>query len=129
MRLVVYYADYPSNQASKDFMVEIIDYCVPSSVTKTSQFTPSSLSYTLGEPSVQSVMGFWTTVPEVCNIEYFVTVTPTPDDLALITAHKTASEFVVTAGTSDEQYGFEPQIFTVEVRAWADNNHDTLVFT
>ena len=89
-------------------MVEIIDYCVPSSVTKTSQFTPSSLSYTLGEPSVQSVMGFWTTVPEVCNIEYFVTVTPTPDDLALITAHKTASEFVVTAGTSDEKYGFEP---------------------
>ena len=108
MRLVVYYADYPSNQASKDFMVEIIDYCVPSSVTKTSQFTPSSLSYTLGEPSVQSVMGFWTTVPEVCNIEYFVTVTPTPDDLALITAHSTASEFVVTVGTSDEKYGFEP---------------------
>ena len=43
LRLVVYYTNSPDKQFSKEFLIDIQDYCVPTLVTKTSQFDPISV--------------------------------------------------------------------------------------
>ena len=56
LRITVYNEDYQDGalypgymMAEKDFSIEIIDYCVPTSISKTSVFNPNSLVYTVAD--------------------------------------------------------------------------------
>ena len=74
--LQVYYSNYPSNVHSKNFIIDIVDYCAPTSVS-VQPFDVATLSYTLGQTQVSSQLtAAWTTVPAVCNIELRMTMTP-----------------------------------------------------
>ena len=108
LRLVVYYDAYPDKQFSKDFLIDIQDYCVPSLVTKTSQFDPVSLAYTIGDPAdqISTFASSWTTEPPTCNLIYKLTVVSTlvPDDPLLIVLKEDAP-MSVTVVTSDVFFG------------------------
>ena len=61
--------DYSGTE--KVFIVEVKDYCVPSSVTIVDLFVPDTLSYSVFENAqVATFSENWTTVPEVCSLEY-----------------------------------------------------------
>ena len=54
LRITVYNEDYQDvvsypnyRMAEKDFSIEIIDYCFPTSISKTTDFSPNSLFYTI----------------------------------------------------------------------------------
>ena len=132
MRVVVSYQNSMDRSFFKDFTVEIRDYCVPSQLTKTSAFEPADIVYTVNDPAIKSEFtASWTTVPLVCNLSYIMTVTPTPQNPGLIVLDQNSSPMRVTVGTTDllHETGNENHgSYVVEVRAWADNNHDTGFF-
>lgn len=54
LKLTVFYLEYMHMYAVKEFAVDIVAECVPTSVTKTTVFSPSQLTYTVGDPSFVS---------------------------------------------------------------------------
>ena len=74
----------------------------------------------------------WTTIPEICNLEYLFTVVPLPDNLNLIVFGQDTTPMKVTVGTDSIYYNgdhltgsYNPGLYAVQVRAWADNDYDT----
>lgn len=60
--------------------MEVLEFCQPSQVTKTTQFNLSVLSYTVGDVApVSSVFdAIWTTEPAACNIHYVLSIKTSP---------------------------------------------------
>ena len=74
----------------------------------------------------------WTTVPEVCNLHYTLTMIPVPENPTLIVFQEDMETFRVTVEADSIYYNgnyatgtYNPGSYDVEVRAWADNNFDT----
>lgn len=72
LRLVVYYASYPANQGLfyQDFIVDIVDYCIPTLVMTTELVPSSTLFYTLGDSLQTVTFDAWETVPSECSLVY-----------------------------------------------------------
>ena len=87
----------------KDFLIDIQEFCVPSSVAINSSWNPNELEFTIGDdPFVtSSIETNWTTVPEVCNIHYIVTVSPEPvnPDLIVDYPQNASNSILVEAGS------------------------------
>ena len=82
------YAAYPAQREHKDFLVLVEDYCTPENVSFSTQFTPVTLNYVVGQasPETSSFVESWTTVPAVCNLMIKETIDPLPDDPNMITS-------------------------------------------
>ena len=80
--MTVYYASYTANQGLfyQDFIVEIFDYCIPTSVITTDLVPDSTVYYTLGDSLQTVTFDAWDTIPSVCSLIYQVgSVTPALD--------------------------------------------------
>ena len=105
----------------------------------TTSWIPSQgLTYEAGDtPVIASVGVTWTTVPAICNIQYRVTISPDPVDPDLIFVDDQQLNdqnpgINIKVGTNrvfyqvDQQtVKYTPGTYTVEVRAWGDNDYDT----
>ena len=114
--------------------MEIVDYCVPTSLT-TSSFGSGSVSYTLGRTAETTSFTGWTTIPTVCTIWYEMTIALAAADPRYGTATTFDPSSVIgfdsvtrtlTANGSDVFFGgdhstgiYTPGVYDVEVRAWA----------
>ena len=108
----------------------------------TTSWLPPKLSYEAGDtPFKTASFGTtWTTMPTVCNIEYRVTIVPDLADPTLIVVddqqlNNLLPTINIKVETNQVFYGgdhltgvYTPGIYTVEVRTWADNDHDTGFF-
>ena len=107
----------------------------------TTQFVPTSLTQVVGEASVVATFNpTWTTVPAVCNLTYLTRIkkvnrSEDPDLIVFQDVTLPGVLLEVTAGTDTIFYNgdhltgrYNPSVYIVEVRAWADNSYDTLVF-
>ena len=134
LRLVVYYTNSADKPFSKDFTVDIRDYCEPTLLTQTSNFYVTAITYTIGDPNdqVSNFASDWTTVPETCNLTYKFTFVSAlvPSDPNLIVLKEDAP-ISVTVQTNDVFVGGGSSgtrnagSYQVELRAWADNDFDT----
>ena len=82
------------------------------------------------QPAGSAFTPSWTTIPEVCNLKYKLTVTPVPDNPTMIDFEDDSEEVWVQTDSvyfnGDHTTGFyNPGTYVVEVRAWADNDYDT----
>lgn len=73
--VVVRSQNYPASELQKTFIVEVIDYCVPTSITKSAALpSPLTLEYTIGVDSELSVTfepsPDWIQTPPECEFEY-----------------------------------------------------------
>ena len=50
LRLVVYYSSTPDNKSTRDFDVDIVEFCFPSFINVNSQFNPITVNYVVGQP-------------------------------------------------------------------------------
>ena len=134
------YPDY--KKASKDFYVEIIDYCQPKSVEQNTYFDPPELVFTIDSDTslTSSLKASWTTVPTICNISYIMAmkqmlVSPDPNLIIFqdLPNDPDGHKLVVTVQPTEVFYGGDFSIignynageYFVVVHAWADNNFDT----
>ena len=134
------YPDY--KKATKDFWVEIKDYCQPTSVDQTTLFDPPELVFTIGSDTSlnSSLIASWTTVPAICNIQYIMAmkqmpVSPDPNLIIFqdLPNDPDGHKLVVKVQPTEIFYGGDFSVienynageYFVEVHAWADNNFDT----
>ena len=79
LRLIIFYENYPFNNASVDFVIEIAEFCIPTQVFKTTSFAPNSLVYSIAvSPVVSTFEPLWIIEPQDCNIEYRLTIKSSP---------------------------------------------------
>ena len=97
--LIVFYQHSPSKTFTRDFLIEIQDYCFPFSVTKTSTFEPATLTYTIfiTDPLESTFQPFWQTDPTECHLEYRYTVSPEPVNTNLILVNEQEHTVTVRA--------------------------------
>ena len=129
--LNVYYTSYSSNVHSKNFNIEIIDYCDPITVNTQLFDADPTLTYTLGQTAVSTqFVAAWTTVPTVCNLTFLMTMTPSTTGYIVFDG----IDKVTASGNDPFECGdyltgtYTPGTYTLEIRAWADNSVDTRVF-
>ena len=123
------YDAFPSLQFTRQFTIEIQAYCTPTSVTANLQFTPVTLNYIVGDPTVavSSILLNWTTVPEICNIIYIIHASPMPaagNPLISFFSDADSADFFVQ---TDELYynndsaNYNPGHYILELHAYSDN--------
>ena len=131
LELSVSFTNYPSGpEAVKTFLIDVIDYCVP---TLTKSTTPADITYTLGRAAETSSFTAWTVVPLGCNFSYQMTVTDTNPgggmmsfDLSTRTISVSGSDVFYNGDHTTGTY--TPGVYTVEIRGWGDNSYDTGTF-
>ena len=131
LELRVYSANYPSGpEAIKTFLVDVIDYCVP---TLTKSTAPTDITYTLGRTAETSTFDPWTVDPSVCNFRYVMTVTAVNPGGGMISFDDTLRTISVTGSdvfyNGDHTTGtYTPGTYSVEIRGWGDNSYDSNAF-
>ena len=108
-------------------------YCVPTSVTLPGD-EPSTLSYTIARATTTSnAFSPFTVSPVPCNINYQMTVSPALVDPSSISFDALTRQISVQGsdlfiGGDHNSGSYVPGVYSVEIRCWADNSHDTGVF-
>lgn len=70
----------------------------------------------------------WTSVPAICNFELVMIVNPTPSDPGLILFDEVSRTVTVSATSVYYNGILSPNVYSVEIRAWGDNDYDTNEF-
>ena len=131
LELRVFFTDESSGpEAIKTFLVDVIDYCVP---TLSKSTPPGDITYTLGRAPESSSFAPWTVVPLVCNFSYAMTVVAANPGGGMVTFDETSRTISVTGSdvfySGDHTTGtYTPGVYSVEIRGWGDNSHDTNTF-
>lgn len=141
-RLRVHYSNSPSVSGFIDFSIQVLEFCVPNSVSMTTDFTPDSLTYTVAQASIETATfaPIWTTDPPNCILKYTMAVKTYPaatyDPSVFVFAEDLAVPEMTVQVSTDEVYfngdyltgTYTPGSYTIEVRAFTDNDIDTGYF-
>jgi len=135
LQVTAFYTAYETEtSASKAFTVTIQTVCIPSSIAET-QFSPSSLSYTLGRAAVTSTFAAWTTVPAICSLVFQMQVfkgltkaggSIVLADASLISLNAAARTLTVQgssvfAGGDHVTGTYMPGTYLVEIKAYSND--------